>query len=63
MTMSDEHKNAGPFTEGGHAVAEQGVVLLEGPDGIAAAMTADAAEQTGESLIAAAQEARRQARD
>jgi hypothetical protein len=56
--MGREQSTAGPFTEGGTAVAEDGVVLLDGPDGIAVAMTPDAAEQTGISLIAAAHTAR-----
>ncbi|MBA2934388.1 hypothetical protein HZF05_09785 [Sphingomonas sp. CGMCC 1.13654] len=42
------------------AVAEEGLVLLDGPDGIAISMTPDAAEETGTSLIAAAREARGQ---
>jgi len=41
----------------GVASAEQGVVLLDGPDGVAIAMTPEAAEATGRSLIAAAEEA------
>jgi len=56
--MGHEQSAAGPFTEGGTAVAEDGVVLLDGPDGIAVAMSPDAAEQTGISLIAAAHTAR-----
>lgn len=35
-------------------------MLLDGPDGVAIAMTPDAAENTGRSLIAAADEARGQ---
>ncbi|MEP9360550.1 hypothetical protein [Sphingomonas sp. KR3-1] len=41
----------------GVATAEQGVVLLDGPDGVAIAMTPEAAEETGRRLVAAAQEA------
>jgi hypothetical protein len=41
----------------GIASAEQGLVLLDGPDGVAIAMTPAAAEKTGRSLIAAAEEA------
>jgi hypothetical protein len=51
---------ATPFSEGGSAVAEDGIVLLDGPDGIAISLTPDAAEQTGTSLIAAARAARKQ---
>jgi hypothetical protein len=43
--------------EPGVATAEQGVVLLDGPDGVAIAMTPEAAEETGRRLVAAAQEA------
>jgi hypothetical protein len=49
-------------SEPGIATAEQGQVMLDGPDGVATAMTPDAAEQTGHSLIAAAAEARQQDR-
>lgn len=58
--MDDMHPNAGPFAVGGQAVAEEGLVFLDGPDGIAIAMTPDAAAETGRSLVAAAEEARRQ---
>ncbi len=50
-----------PVTQPGTATAEDGVVVLDGPDGIALTMTADAAHATGQSLIAAAEAARRQA--
>lgn len=43
-----------PETEPGIASAEGGLVFLDGPDGIAKTMTADAAAQTGQSLIDAA---------
>lgn len=43
-----------PETEPGIASAEGGFVFLDGPDGIAATMTADAAQRTGQSLIDAA---------
>lgn len=49
-----------PREDAGKATAEQGQVLLDGPDGVAVAMTADAAEETGRRLIAAAEAARRQ---
>lgn len=44
------------------AAAEDGIVVLDGPSGIAASFTPDAAERTAENLIRAAAEARRQAR-
>ncbi|HEY0596225.1 MULTISPECIES: hypothetical protein [Sphingopyxis] len=43
-----------PETEPGIASAEGGLVFLDGPDGIAKTMTADAAARTGQSLIDAA---------
>lgn len=51
------------LTVPGVATAELGVVMLDGPDGVAITMTADAAVLTGESLIAAAQTARTQSAD
>jgi hypothetical protein len=55
-----EDIEAPPYEKPGHAVAEQGLVLLDGPDGIAIALTPEAAWRTGESLIAAAKAAQRQ---
>ena len=53
-----------PITEPQHAPgvasAEAGVVMLDGPDGVAVAMSPEAAEETGRRLIAAAEEARGQ---
>ena len=49
-----------PETQPGIATAEGGLVFLDGPDGVAATMTADAAAQTGQSLIDAAAIAARQ---
>jgi len=49
-----------PQPVGGVATAEQGIVLLDGPGGVAVAMTPEAAESTGRSLIAAAEEAANQ---
>ncbi|MDH7638150.1 hypothetical protein [Sphingomonas oryzagri] len=57
----NDPRNVSPFEIGGKAVAEEGLVLLDGPDGIAISMTPDAAEETGTSLITAAREARDQA--
>lgn len=50
-----------PRDDPGVASAENGVVILDGPNGLAVTMTADAAEKTGESLIAAARLAQAQA--
>lgn len=53
------HSHTEPFTDAGVAAAENGHVILEGPDGIAVTMTADAAIATGRSLIEAGEQARR----
>ncbi len=50
-----------PETEPGVASAEDGLVILDGPDGLALTMTAAAAARTGHSLIDAAAAAERQA--
>lgn len=47
----------------GIASADSGLVMLDGPDGIAITLTPDAAQGTGEALIHAAQMARRQIAD
>ena len=47
-----------PCDVAGKASVEDGVVVLDGPDGVAVTMTADAAAQTAESLRLAAVEAR-----
>jgi hypothetical protein len=41
-------------TNPGHAHTERGLVVLDGPDGVAVTMTAEAARATAESLKAAA---------
>ena len=50
-----------PQSEPGVATAESGQVILDGPDGVAVAMTPAAAAETGRRLIAAAEAAVRQA--
>ena len=49
-----------PREDAGKATAENGVVILDGPDGVAVTMTADAALQTADSLHAAAEQARKE---
>jgi hypothetical protein len=49
--------------DGGIASAEQGEVMLDGPDGVAVSMTPDAAVDTASSLNAAAKRARGQQHD
>jgi hypothetical protein len=55
--MSKEGAPHVPETQGGTASAEQGQVILDGPNGVAVAMTPEAAEATARSLLAAAEEA------
>ena len=52
--MTPDTAEPQPETEPGIATAERGLVFLEGPDGVAATMTADAAARTGQNLIDAA---------
>ena len=54
--MSSATAHADPST----VAAEAGEVLVDGPDGIAMALTPEAAEETGRRLVAAASEARSQ---
>jgi hypothetical protein len=58
--MTENTNAPQPETEPGIASAEQGLVILDGPDGVAVTMTASAAEQTGQSLISAAAAAEQQ---
>ena len=41
-------------------IAEEGDVIVEGPNGVAVTLTPDAAEETGRRMLRAASEARRQ---
>ncbi|MDQ1230341.1 MULTISPECIES: hypothetical protein [unclassified Sphingomonas] len=49
-------------SEAGLATAEQGIVMLDGPNGVAVSMTPSAARATGEGLVAAARLAEKQQR-
>nr|WP_093087286.1 hypothetical protein [Sphingobium sp. AP50] len=51
------------YNDIGTASADTGLVMLDGPDGIAITLTPDAAEGTGQALIRAAEEARAQIAD
>lgn len=57
-----EHSTTEPFAEAGVATVEDGHVVLDGPDGVAITLTADAAVATGRSLMEAGEEALRQNR-
>ena len=48
-----------PSEVAGKASVEEGVVVLDGPDGVAVTMTADAAVGTADSLLQAAAEVRK----
>ena len=50
-------------TEPGIAAAEEGLVILDGPNGVAVTMTPEAAVGTGRSLISAAEAANQQIQD
>ena len=52
-----------PHDDASSVSAEEGEVLVDGPDGVAVAMTPDAAEETARRLMTAAAEARRQSSD
>jgi hypothetical protein len=49
-----------PQSQPGVAVAEEGLVILDGPAGIAVTMTPEAAARTGQSLLDASAAARQQ---
>lgn len=58
--MPEEPTHTETEEDGGVASAEEGQVMLDGPDGVAVTMTPDAATETANSLIAAAERARGQ---
>lgn len=58
--MYTQPTHRAPLQRAGVASAEEGEVLLDGPDGVAVSMTPEAAEATARSLIAAAEEAANQ---
>jgi hypothetical protein len=62
VVVIDDRAVPQPRTDAGVATAEAGLVLLDGPDGVALTLTPQAAALTGQSLIDAAAEAERQAR-
>lgn len=59
--MSERKTALKPCEEPGKASVEDGVVLLDGPDGVAVTMTAHAALLTAQSLREAAEQAQGQA--
>jgi hypothetical protein len=48
------------FAQPSEAAAEEGKVIVEGPDGLAYTMTPAAARETAQRMLAAAEEAERQ---
>lgn len=61
--MSEEPTHTETEEDPGVATAEEGQVMLDGPDGVAVTMTPDAATETANSLMAAAERARGQQDD
>ncbi|KQP23247.1 hypothetical protein [Pseudorhodoferax sp. Leaf267] len=61
--MTDRSTARQPRSDAGKATAEHGVVILEGPDGLAVTMTPEAAARTADSLHVAARQARTQGLD
>jgi hypothetical protein len=59
--MSERRSTLKPCEIPGKASVEDGVVLLDGPDGVAVAMTAEAAVLTADSLREAAARVRAEA--
>lgn len=53
----DERGHTDPCFISGIATAEDGLVFLDGPNGVAIALTAQAAAETGRSLIEASEKA------
>jgi hypothetical protein len=49
-----ENDQTQPFDEAGEVSVEAGVILVDGPDGVAISLTPNAARTFGERLIAAA---------
>lgn len=49
-----------PYDVASHVTAEEGEVMIDGPGGLAVAMTPEAAEETGRRLLEASTEARGQ---
>jgi hypothetical protein len=58
--MTDFSAMHQPQTEPGIATAEDGLVILDGPSGVAVTMTPEAAAGTGRSLVSAAEAAEQQ---
>jgi len=57
--MTENRARLKPSAVPGQASAEGDLVVLDGPDGVAVTMTADAADLTADSLHQAASEARK----
>lgn len=57
----NENPATEPFNDAGVATVEDGHVVLDGPDGVAITLTAEAAVATGRSLLEAGEAALQQA--
>lgn len=58
--MTNQNSERRPETQPGVASAEDGLVILDGPNGVAVTMTAAAALETGNNLLEAARAAKKQ---
>jgi hypothetical protein len=56
----DAMESVRTHSEPSEVAADQGQVIVEGPNAVAVTLTPDAAEETGRRMISAASEARRQ---
>lgn len=59
----DDREHTEPYGDAGVASAEGGLVFLDGPDNIAIVLSAQAAAETGRSLIKASEDALKQQRE
>jgi hypothetical protein len=61
--MDSKHREKPSYDEPSSVAAEQGNVIVDGPDGVAVTMTPEAARETGRRLIDNGDEAEKQADD
>ncbi len=53
--------STGPYIEPSEVSVEQGLIIVEGPNGVALTLTPEAAEETGKRLLSAVLEAKHRA--
>ena len=59
----NSHNAHGAHGDASEVMAEEGDVIVEGPNGVAVTLTPDAAEETARRMLRAASEARQQVED